>query len=516
MSTSTTPITLERDDPVIVIGSGPTGAAAAAKLVQRGLEVLMLDSGTRAPRGLIVRAAGNTMYRKMGYSAYSTDRLSADSTDVDWMSSLSHGGLSNFWTAAVPRFAPEDFTEGGRLDRRYVWPVQYDELSRYYDEAERQLTVTAADPIAGVPEGVVRHRYRVPGDWAEVARRAGEHGNGLGAIPMAKGNPWMIAARGTEFASYHCVVKPLLSKPNFTLRSGAHVSRIIWSAETGRAEAVEYEDHATDQLVHVRARAVVVAAGTVDTTMILLRSTSPDFPTGIGNSRNLIGRYLHDHPREWWSARTERPMRALSHPMYLARRNHDDSEPLLATSHTIGLISPAERLRTFVRASTRSLGVQVFGTMVPQPEIGISLGSNRRAAASGSVLSQRPHLSLTYDDQAVENIEASRDRLRDVLGEAGLGVSIPGPFHPLMPGSSVHLAGTVRMHDDPEFGVLDRWNRMHDVDNIVVCDLSCFTTGPEKNPTPTAMALAIRAADRLALDLADPGGSQRECDDVAP
>ena len=72
-----------------------------------------------------------------------------------------------------------------------------------------------------------------------------------------------------------------------------------------------------------------------------------------------------------------------------------------------------------------------------------------------------------------------------------------------MPGSSVHLAGTVRMHDDPEFGVLDRWNRMHDVDNIVVCDLSCFTTGPEKNPTPTAMALAIRAAERLADDLID-------------
>ena len=34
-----------------------------------------------------------------------------------------------------------------------------------------------------------------------------------------------------------------------------------------------------------------------------------------------------------------------------------------------------------------------------------------------------------------------------------------------------------------------------------MCDASCFTTGPEKNPTLTAMAIAVRAADHLADDL---------------
>ena len=37
--------------------------------------------------------------------------------------------------------------------------------------------------------------------------------------------------------------------------------------------------------------------------------------------------------------------------------------------------------------------------------------------------------------------------------------------------------------------------------DLVVCDASCFTTGAEKNPTLTAMALAARAAARLAADL---------------
>ena len=53
--------------------------------------------------------------------------------------------------------------------------------------------------------------------------------------------------------------------------------------------------------------------------------------------------------------------------------------------------------------------------------------------------------------------------------------------------------------------MLDAWSRVHDVPNVVVVDASAFTTGPEKNPTLTAMALASRAAVRLADDLAGDG-----------
>jgi choline dehydrogenase-like flavoprotein len=58
------------------------------------------------------------------------------------------------------------------------------------------------------------------------------------------------------------------------------------------------------------------------------------------------------------------------------------------------------------------------------------------------------------------------------------------------------------MHERAEFGVLDRWNRVRSTPNVIVVDLSCFPTNPEKNPTLTAMALAARAARRLAIDAA--------------
>jgi choline dehydrogenase-like flavoprotein len=57
------------------------------------------------------------------------------------------------------------------------------------------------------------------------------------------------------------------------------------------------------------------------------------------------------------------------------------------------------------------------------------------------------------------------------------------------------------MHRAAKYGMADAWNRLHAVPNVIVADASCFTTGVEKNPTPTAMALSARAADRLADDL---------------
>jgi choline dehydrogenase-like flavoprotein len=433
----------------------------------------------------------------MGWRAYSTDRLAAGSSpNVVWGSSLSNGGLSNFWTSAVPRFAPEDFVEGGRLDERYVWPVRYDDLVPYYEHVEQHLVVTAGDTIVGVPDNDARYRHRLPPDWSELTQRASAQGVGLGVLPMAKGHPWMVALRGTEFGSFHCLLRPLLASGRLRMHAGAHVARIIWSPARSRVEAVEYVDRADGLLRQQPARAVVVAAGTIDTTMILLRSCSTDFPNGLGNSADLLGRYLHDHPREWWPARTRRPMKALSHPVYLARRPHAESPPLMATSHTIGLVAPRDRLRTYLRARTSSVGVQAFGTMIPTPDVGVRVDHS-----ASDPIQSRPTIRLTYDSTAVANIVSGRDRLKQVLSEAGLEVDVDGPFHELAPGSSIHLAGSVRMHHDPRFGVLDAWNRMHDVPHVVVCDMSAFTTGPEKNPTLTAMALAMRAADRLADDL---------------
>jgi choline dehydrogenase-like flavoprotein len=305
----------------------------------------------------------------------------------------------------------------------------------------------------------------------------------------------MIAMRGTEFNSYHCVLRDIESGGALRIRRRCRVTRLLWNASERRVHAVEYHDEAG--VTHtIETRSVVLAAGAIESAKILLNSTSDTFPEGLGNEHDVLGRYLHDHPRQWWPMRIEPKVPAPHHPMYLTRASPESSLPLMATSATIGLRSPIDRLRTFVRGSTSMLGVQIFGTMVPSPEHGIRPNSD-------DPLHGPVDIAITYDEQARHNIDAARERVTEVFAAAGADVEPVAPFHELHPGSSIHFGGTVRMHDDPHYGMSDGTARLHAVRNVAVCDLSAFTTGPEKNPTLTSMAIAARAADHLAADLRD-------------
>src|SRR5262249_25767307 len=148
------------------IGSGPSGATAALTLLERGVPVTMLESGQVVPPGLVVRAFGRNLFRKWprqgtrypwdhGRDGYSY--LASGDPDTLWPNYLAPGGLSNYWTGAVPRFAPEDFTEGGQLHDCYRWPVSYADLAPFYTRAEQLLGVVGerrAIPQVSAPEAL--------------------------------------------------------------------------------------------------------------------------------------------------------------------------------------------------------------------------------------------------------------------------------------------------------------------------------------------------------------------------
>ena len=137
--------------------------------------------------------------------------------------------------------------------------------------------------------------------------------------------------------------------------------------------AVEFIDRTTKERRTVRGRAVVVAAGTLDSTKLLLQSRSDDFPDGLGNSRGLVGRYLHDHPRQWWPARLERPMPNLAHPIYIAREPVGDGEPLMASSMTLGMVEAKARIMSWYGGKGDRSASRCLGTMVPSEEFTVRL-----------------------------------------------------------------------------------------------------------------------------------------------
>ena len=61
---------------------------------------------------------------------------------------------------------------------------------------------------------------------------------------------------------------------------------------------------------------------------------------------------------------------------------------------------------------------------------------------------------------------------------------------------SKHWMGTARMGDDAATSVCDPWQRLWDVDNVVVTDSSVFPTSTGYGPTLTLVALAVRGRPR--------------------
>jgi choline dehydrogenase-like flavoprotein len=95
-------------------------------------------------------------------------------------------------------------------------------------------------------------------------------------------------------------------------------------------------------------------------------------------------------------------------------------------------------------------------------------------------------------------------RLEAVMREAGArgtawvtSPGIPESMAPDMHPISRHWMGTTRMGSDPAVSVCDPWQRLWDVDNVVVADSSVFPTASGYGPTLTIVALAIRAARAL-------------------
>ncbi len=484
---------------VVVIGSGPAGATAAVTLLTRGVPVTLLESGTAFQNGLIVRAFSRNLFRKWAADSDHYDYIASGDAATEWPNVLSPGGLSNLWTGAVPRFAPDDFFEGERLHERYRWPLSYHELAPYYTYAERLLGVVGERrnvPQLPAPEALVQERH-LPRAWQRVADSASVQDQGLVYAPIADGPRWMVRRSGAGFNSFERIVARLGRFPHFELRLGAHVQHLNWNSRLGRVESVNYTDRLTGKDVELEADAVVLAAGPLASPKLLLQSVSGDFPDGLGNSYGVLGHFVHDHPKDWCVLELDRPLPRLDQPLHVTRAPYAESPALMAAAMTIGPLSKWDRVLSLGGATTNRFGLVTFSTMLPEEQNLVSLDPTRCDQFGMPMLD----IHMRYRPEVARTIDDAHTRLLAMLARAGIQSHLECPMERLAPGNSAHYGGGVRMHASPNYGVLNRWNRLHEVDNVAVVDASSFTTAVEKNPTVTVMALAARAATRLSHDL---------------
>src|SRR6185436_10190399 len=109
-------------------------------------------------------------------------------------------------------------------------------------------------------------------------------GHALVPVPYAYGGKTTLTLSGTVFNSFVRLVKPALRSGHLTVRYGASVTHLEWSGTAKRVSAAIIRDAITGLEHRVPCRAVVLAAGAINTAKLLLQSTHADFPDGLGNT----------------------------------------------------------------------------------------------------------------------------------------------------------------------------------------------------------------------------------------
>ena len=496
------------DDQIIIVGSGPTGAVAAWTLVNAGFKVTLLESGCIFPKDLHIRIRGQEI--RQPYALEIRDHVTyphfenLDDTLTRWFKAHLLGGLGSFWGGVVLRFAPEDFTQGESISERFRWPIRYHELEPYYDRVERLIGVSGTQTSVPVlPACQVSHVLSVPPEFSDLAHAAqklhrwllpANHVYGKSTILSRVPSPANIGVR---------LLYQLRRHKNFSLISNAHVTRLQFHKTKALATGVEYLDRPTGELCFLAGKAVMLAAGQLGSTHILLNSCSSEGANGIGNAHGLLGRYLHDNMYAAYTYQVDRPAPKKAVVSYLTRPDYSVGASLRTTGFQVyaGALSqrPIANLRTSLGLSSQlpkdegfPLLFACFGTQIPNESRFVSLHPSAKDEYGLPLL----RISTRQDQDDIETLNEGRRAAEELLEKADWQFT-PKSMAIEPPGTSVHFGGTARMHEDPTFGVLNAANAMHESPNIFVIDASCFTTCVEKNPTLTAMAIAMRAADLL-------------------
>jgi gluconate 2-dehydrogenase alpha chain len=444
----------------------------------------------------------------------------------------------------LPRFRAVDFntrSELGPIEGADVvdWPVEYDELEPYYAEAERLIGVAGlagANPYAEWRSGA----YPMPPGadmygavlTTEAATRLGYHPypapTGVNSVPYdgrpACNNCGFCGFYGCPIEAKGDPVAPLrnaLRTGRCEIRPESFVERVLLDPSGKRARGVQYLD--ADGAAHeVTAGVVVVAGGAWETPRLLLRSA-------VGNSSDLVGRFLMYHFQTFVIGSF--PHRLHGHRGRSVTHLHDDhmlvnedvrtfakahrlpyfragivehgggGGPIIEASFTpSGVAHTREMLESAMRDRLWAFTIQ--GEDVPQATNRIDLDPHVRDVhgfAAGRA---------TYDVHRHE-VVASRyyaPQLEAIMREAGAEWTFTATSPPLdgdrahtrSASVSRHIVGTCRMGDDPRTSVVDRWQRFHDVENMVCTDSSVFPTSTGYGPTLSIVALAIRACRNLA------------------
>jgi choline dehydrogenase-like flavoprotein len=467
----------------------------------------------------------------------------AEGSEFSWFRSRIIGGRTNHWARIALRFADYDFTPYSRDGLGTDWPITYDEIAPYYDKAESFIGVTGSrEGIRSAPDGIFQppaaprvHETLVQKACTKLGIPCIAARQAVITTPLNGRAPCHYCGQcgrgcvtASNYASSYVQIFPALKTGRVTVVANAMARELI-TDDTGRVTAVSYIDKATRTERQVRCRTVVLAASACESARLLLNSKSPRHPGGLANSSGVVGRYLTDTVGSGLTGYVP----ALSG---VPRYNSD--------GYGLHVYMPWWLWDEPDKAFPRGYHIEVGGGF-GMPSVGMFHGTCARHEGYGLALKQAirddygAYVSLAGRGEMIPNdrsfceidpsvvdrwgipvlrfsfawsdaelkqadhMQATFRQIIETMGGTVLEGRRDGPPRPAISrgGAIIHELGTVRMGNDRNTSVLNKYSQAHDVRNLFVADAGSFVSNPDKNPTLTIIALAWRMSEYLAEEM---------------
>lgn len=532
---------------VVIIGSGASGGMAAWNLTRQGMNVLMLDAGTKFARSQFWShvkpwEAQQRMAQGQRPPQFYVDLKTApyetpNGQPFDLVRVWGRGGKTNVWGRVSLRYSDLDFTGPARDGWEIPWPIRYKDIAPYYDRVDQLIGVCGGDDDQDSLPG---SKYHLPPPSPRCGERLMQKAaRSIGISIVAGRRAVLTRAHNGHAACHYCgacgkgcdvgaffnssdyLIEPAFKTGKLAVIDNAVVARVLVNDE-GLANGVQYFDRYTKEEHRVKARVVVVGASTIDSTRILLNSKSKQYPNGIGNSSDVIGRYLSEQVRLHMFGIMPDLIGGPVHNddgiggehVYLPRFNHRDGRPrdyLRGFGMQFWGCGAGDNA-AFAR-DVPGFGVEFkknvkrrYPALVALHPYGEVLGyKDNRVTVEGTALDAygvpAARIEFLYRENERKMMREMYDTAESILKAAKAEI-VPFERNFMgVPGQAIHEHSTCRMGEDPKRSALNGFCQMHDVKNVFVVDGSAFTTASEKNPTLTILALAWRATDYLATEM---------------
>ncbi|WP_179475812.1 GMC oxidoreductase [Mycolicibacterium vinylchloridicum] len=525
---------------VIVVGAGMGGGMLGRRLAHAGRRVLFVEKGRSTLPGTpgTIRSAmpeiaepkasrsKKTYYETLARAGRSNDEI----TDISGRRprrfvpyiGAGPGGSSALYGMVCERFFVDDFTprqfftDPGESTVPESWPISYEQLAPWYSEAERLLGVRGdADPLR--PEAADVGLPTAPpfsADNQPLVNYLAGRGLHPYHLPMACDYTddcatcqAYLCPKGCKNDGARAGVLPAVTEYGARLLDECRVLRL----ESDRTRVQQVICQRRNDMLRLKAKVVVLAAGALATPVLLLNSRSGDWSRGLANGSDMVGRNLMRHVMDWieiWPQRgskitAENKEIGLNDFYFMDGQKYGTVQsassmaslaPIDMMMNQPGLVSTALRwaspLGRPIYDRVISGGLVLAAIMEDLPYRDNRVLPSDRPSTDGR---QRLRLQYRLHENERERREVFLSALKEVLQ----------PFRTLTlrtgenNGTLGHVCGTARFGTDPATSVLDAHNRAHEVANLYVVDASFFPSSSGINPSLTVAANALRVAEHI-------------------